>query len=206
MAMRKEVFDEKMLTKHPTTIFRYRPGLEREIKTIIDSQLWCQRADLLNDPYDSFPPCDNGVSLQYMSYVSCFAEKYNSMYFWSHYAAQHTGICIEYDFEMDLNIFPVIYTAKPIDFPYILPGFIKSMDWKMEKEWRYMSLNEDRVKEHSTGFIDNFIEPKAVYFGLRVDQKTMESNISEISCAHKKCKFYKILNDEKKYRLFRKEI
>lgn len=46
--------------------------------------------------------------------VVCLSEVYDSMLMWSHYAQNHTGFCIEYDFkESDMlckQLYPVIYT------------------------------------------------------------------------------------------------
>ena len=54
--------------------------------------------------------------------VVCLSEVYDSMLMWSHYAQNHTGFCIEYDFkESDMlykHLYPVIYTKDGI---YILP-------------------------------------------------------------------------------------
>lgn len=46
--------------------------------------------------------------------VVCLSEVYDSMLMWSHYAQNHTGYCIEYDFEENdmfyRHLYPVIYT------------------------------------------------------------------------------------------------
>lgn len=56
--------------------------------------------------------------------VTCFSETYESILMWSHYAKDHTGCCVKYDFKslghkhhLTRNIFPVIYTKEifPID-------------------------------------------------------------------------------------------
>ena len=56
------------------------------------------------------------------NYCLCLSENNSSVLMWSHYADNHKGICIEYDFESIKNnkliyysLFPVNYTAKPID-------------------------------------------------------------------------------------------
>jgi hypothetical protein len=55
-------------------------------------------------------------------YVTCFSETYESIVMWSHYANDHKGFCIEYDFkELGVNdpvarfIFPVIYSKTLFD-------------------------------------------------------------------------------------------
>ena len=46
--------------------------------------------------------------------VVCLSETYDSMLMWGHYAMNHTGYCIEYEFEKDdicySNLHPVEYT------------------------------------------------------------------------------------------------
>ena len=46
--------------------------------------------------------------------VVCLSEVYDSMLMWGHYAMNHTGYCIEYEFEKDdicySNLHPVEYT------------------------------------------------------------------------------------------------
>ena len=48
--------------------------------------------------------------------VVCLSEVYDSMLMWSHYAQNHTGFCIEYDFEeKDMfykHLHPVVYTKE----------------------------------------------------------------------------------------------
>ena len=55
-------------------------------------------------------------------YISCFSETNKSILMWSHYAENHEGFCVEYDFkELGANdpvtryIFPVIYSNKVFD-------------------------------------------------------------------------------------------
>lgn len=56
--------------------------------------------------------------------VSCFSEDYRSILMWSHYAEDHTGFCVQYDFKSLGNnshltriLYPIFYTNKifPID-------------------------------------------------------------------------------------------
>ena len=90
--------------------------------------------------------------------IGCFSENSSSVLMWSHYAQNHTGICIEYDTqelfkqrEMKLFLNPVIYKAKRFDLTHhldpvgmrdpnvigpILASCHKSPDWSYEKEWR----------------------------------------------------------------------
>ena len=54
--------------------------------------------------------------------VVCLSETYDSMLMWSHYARNHTGYCIEYEFNKDdmyyssLHHFSTIRTKNPEAF------------------------------------------------------------------------------------------
>ena len=97
--------------------------------------------------------------------ISCFAEKYDNILMWSHYADKHTGFCVEYDLskmrsqEAKLMLYPVIYSKKRPLFPLSMFDFsdvknvkakegvlpyaditetllTKSDIWSYEEEWR----------------------------------------------------------------------
>ncbi len=51
--------------------------------------------------------------------VSCFSEDYKSILMWSHYAKDHSGFCVQYDFKslgnnshLTRSLFPIFYTNK----------------------------------------------------------------------------------------------
>jgi hypothetical protein len=98
------------------------------------------------------------ASLKNTLRISCFCENFSSVLMWSHYAENHTGICIEYPTkelfqnpEIAVFLHPVIYKAERFDStnhfdpagirePNILSPTLaschKSPDWSYEKEWR----------------------------------------------------------------------
>ncbi|WP_273241722.1 DUF2971 domain-containing protein [Hyphomonas atlantica corrig.] len=102
----------------------------------------------------------NSMSAFFRSGFSVLSLSANptSTLMWSHYAASHTGFCIEYDFGAlpytDLRnrmCFPVFYRNKRTDVSRYLAvrprrrfnnligtylSLIKSRDWEYEKEWR----------------------------------------------------------------------
>lgn len=93
--------------------------------------------------------------------VLCFAENATSVLMWSHYANNHKGFCIEYDFgkldPSDLRrrlCYPVFYRKKFTDATRYLSklniaeynnlfgvfmSLIKSDEWAYEEEWRIVS-------------------------------------------------------------------
>lgn len=117
-------------------------------------------------------------------YVSCFSEFENlySICMWSHYANNHEGICVEYDF-CDINKFcdfgclPILYTNN-----YLLPLeyegngvqrilallYYKAQEWKYEKEWRLATINEN-IKV--PGYKIEFAQPINIYIGCKASEK-----------------------------------
>ena len=99
----------------------------------------------------------NNIHYQGSTVIRCFSEINNSILMWSHYAENHKGFCLEYDFktlginhEINVNLFPVIYRPKLFNidkhlfnndnslnyFSFILAAIHKSKEWEYEKEWR----------------------------------------------------------------------
>lgn len=119
-------------------------------------------------------------------YVSCFSEDAVSMLMWSHYANNHTGMCIEYDFnEMDMRdealwgLHPVFYSESLLDlnvysdevrkkvFIPILASISKSKEWSYEEEWRMIF-----VKEKGTDpFNHKVSKPKSIILGSKVSEE-----------------------------------
>ena len=91
--------------------------------------------------------------------IICFSETFSNILMWSHYAANHTGLCVGYDAECDFfnsmyhceysqnigELKPVVYSRERPQFN--LPSdlvndtnfwFNKSIDWAYEKEHRIL--------------------------------------------------------------------
>ena len=123
------------------------------------------------------------------TYVFCLSERDDSTLMWAHYAAENTGICIEYNYnQLQLNnlrrqcLFPVVYSSMPIDvsslighdakpkeqYPYdtaiLCVALNKSVEWEYEKEWRFViiltSIHEKRLALQS-------ISPERIIWGNR---------------------------------------
>ena len=124
--------------------------------------------------------------------VSCFTTNSNSVVMWSHYAKQHTGICIEFSgssmvasaefFEL---VHPVRYAEKLFDFTQVfsfsapeadaeygpvLAACHKSKEWEYENEWRLVSTDPKRQKEPKFSLNACGIKPGRIILGARIDQ------------------------------------
>lgn len=123
--------------------------------------------------------------------ISCFSESPYLLLMWAHYANEHKGFCIEYEIpdfgegskNLLGNIYPVIYTDTRNDLsPVFLnweesgnPGteglcgmykyglLSKSIDWKYQKEWRLISL--DNIIDVDEKDNCKFFKIKKVYLG-----------------------------------------
>lgn len=124
--------------------------------------------------------------------VVCLSEVYDSMLMWSHYAQNHKGYCIEYDFEKDdmvyKHIHPVIYkkeryaiTGKDMlgkNTEWIYKATCTKSDvWSYEKEWRIVTANFNKVMpqklEYPNGkYVLNFKNNiKSFYLGAKISSK-----------------------------------
>lgn len=136
------------------------------------------------------------------SYKICsLSERIDSLPMWAHYADNHQGFVMEYDFQslekndIALNcLWPVYYNGifdassafkslfegkKFNNLVAILAALHKSPDWSYECEWRLV-LPDDSTQDGI-----NFRAPlKAVYLGTKMKTNDCKNNLSEvIKCA-----------------------
>jgi hypothetical protein len=112
--------------------------------------------------------------------LSSFSEHNHSTVMWAHYAANHSGICIQYDLTQDLNVaaqmFPVFYSKEMFDMTPAIPGahvhstllissIRKSIEWNYEREWRLLFPVDDPSKE--AGGYCQCPTPTAIYLGSK---------------------------------------
>lgn len=152
--------------------------------------------------------------------IACFSQTYDSMYFWSHYADSHKGICLEYSFRRGLDLI-----AKPEEVQYCESdsneNFIKkfysktlfgdnflymtkSKDWEQEKEVRIASSNalsfqkEIKSEEDFLRFKESLIKEKILQ---KLDGKTDNfdgrRNLEKCECGEFKYRFYSRRPSEK---------
>lgn len=140
-------------------------------------------------------PCSN--FLCDFSRVSCFSERNDSILMWSHYADEHKGFVLGYDFRTDFNkevldsLYPVIYSKKRYDatdaIRYLVGELVKmrnninqdqlfilaaalykSKDWSYEKEWRIISYG------NKEDFVRINLHPSCICYGSRIDSKDFD--------------------------------
>ncbi|QYX54863.1 DUF2971 domain-containing protein [Pseudomonas sp. S07E 245] len=118
--------------------------------------------------------------------ICSFCESEKSILMWAHYARDHTGFCIEYDFTSlgahDLKtrfMYPVLYSealhdhsdhmadldrSKANPLSIVLPAITKNKEWSYEKEWRLVFSNNFLPSPISLPVP----KPKRVYAGVRI--------------------------------------
>lgn len=141
--------------------------------------------------------------LEETMYVSCFSEieNLNSLRMWAHYANNHKGICVEYDFQ-DVNnacsfgCIPIVYSDvhpfKDFFFEKKVHNFVnfvyvKSAEWKYEKEWR---ISQRIDLSEGDGFKADLATPKAIYLGCKAEAR-LEKEVSDF-CKEKKIPLFKM--------------
>lgn len=87
-----------------------------------------QRANYIKTQFKAYKEGFLDPELKEKIYVACLSETNESILMWSHYANNHKGFCIEYNFkELEINnpitrfIFPVLYSKAIFDMKDYLP-------------------------------------------------------------------------------------
>ena len=105
--------------------------------------------------------------------VVCFSKIFDSILMWSHYSRNHTGVCLEFRFNLenkDFFLYPVMYITDFIKTDYLsepetsLLNWVlsKSVEWAYEKEVRAVSF----IKNGFVNLPPNVI--KGIYFGSKI--------------------------------------
>ncbi|MBD8571242.1 DUF2971 domain-containing protein [Pseudomonas syringae] len=146
----------------------------------------------------------NEVSLAFRSkmmgvYKICsLSERIDSILMWSHYAVDHKGFAMEYDFHelsrrdnLVRSLWPVLYNSEMLDVSHLIASedrpddfnnlfgiaaaIHKTEDWQYEKEWRLIIHSNDAL---------NVPAPlKAVYIGAKAADKDRAALIAAANFA-----------------------
>ena len=140
--------------------------------------------DLENHVYPGLNKFQETIS-KYL-YVACFSKDPSNMLMWSHYADNHKGIILGFDFDDEYlindNIFKdVIYSNSvavlDIEHLKIKISITKSLDWKYEKEKRLIvpksHLHLLNKKNNISGINIKKSSIKEIILGSRINSKTI---------------------------------
>lgn len=179
---------------------RYRAASENAFAEIADGQAWYSRYDRLNDPYEGVYINRSGEPVfdQFIKSLRalCFSRRNDNLLLWAHYADNHRGICLQYEFTDDTyrgQCFPVEYSPnQPIlekveRYPAGVSAaetlsihkdrearvfLTKSQDWSYEEEYRLLRLAEEPNAPGERRPVPAKLT--AIYFGLRTSPQTIE--------------------------------
>ena len=140
--------------KKENIYYKFRPINKNTITMLINNEIYFSDTKKLNDPFDcpiesyeryGFKP----KVLSLVKYKENFKNIENILMF-SHYADEHKGICIEYEFDdnfLDKDIFfDEVKYKKELEYKNLQDIFtIKYKDWKYENEVRFISFDENNL-------------------------------------------------------------
>jgi hypothetical protein len=175
-------------------------------------QNWYSRIEYLNDPFELFFNDKTGTEVFKLfkkSICICsFSKNRNEILMWSHYSENHTGICLEYEFDQEVNkgsFFEIEYcneilTIEKVDF--LDSGHLslniktngkfitqKFKTWEYEQEIRTIRLDSDyNVKGISGKFLG---ELTGIYFGKNSSPNDIQ-RIKLNTRHYKNLKYYKV--------------
>lgn len=181
-------------------LYRFRAPCENTFAELADGQGWYSRYDCLNDPFEGvyINQSDEHIFDRLIESfrVLCFSRTNDSLLLWSHYADNHRGICLEYEFtdnDFRKGCFPVVYSPSqpvlerveryPADHPVAGAAgtlsinmnneakvfLTKSQDWFYEQEYRVIRVAKKLTEVGERQPIPANLT--AVYFGLRASQQ-----------------------------------
>lgn len=206
---------------------------DKKIKGIENNTIWMPLYKDLNDPfemkalyYEKKILEDKGWNIELIDKIfesikgstlitSFTASSYNNIPMWAHYSNNHHGICIEYEVENPLWLYPVSYETNRVCINSILTNtindivkardtkidrnlfiistlgaMIKNKRWSYEDEWRIIAknLNDSGIESK----IANFgLKVKSIYIGVNCRDK-VKNRLIDI-CKNINCNLYKMV-------------
>ncbi len=187
----------QQLLENPDPIFEYSCLVASGGKTPTENERERIR-DLIEEYTRNISAIENpSPAIQAILHACSLTENSSSLSMWSHYADEHKGICIEYDFgalpKGDINrnrLYPVCYNSKRFDsskyfvemfsganpvnlfFP-LLACMHKSPEFSYEKEWRLVEFNLGNsggavASEPARGAETDMPAASHIYLGARI--------------------------------------
>ncbi len=153
-----------------------------------DQKLWSPSISNLNDPLEAAflygkaiadPTIADAVKMMMKSNwfgCICFTRDPICVQMWAHYAADHSGYCIEYyrpsSFLLSAYCKPVLYRRQMPEIENIKRidklFWTKSEAWEYEAEWRLQYIRADAHTD------PGLLKPNGVIFGLRTPDSTKQ--------------------------------
>jgi hypothetical protein len=139
--------------------------------------------------------------------IYCLSKKNDSILMWSHYANNHTGICIEFDEEKLLEmgeIYDVNYVEDFNPQSNVLDHIVmKSKEWSYESEKRLVKF--DWIKETQSKNFGKFTLPlnsiTGLIFGCKIDTEVFKKYCQLVLAKNSNIKIYKTERVQGKFKL-----
>jgi hypothetical protein len=181
----------------PSTVFKYFGTKEIHLESLKEKYLYHSDYVYFNDPFDcnielinfektgkskKEDKLEDDIRNKFSSIgVCCFTRNVNSILMWSHYASNHKGFCVEYNYNSRIN------GINPLDVNYsnsfVKADFYKDkqdalfhMVFTKAKQWEY----EEELRSINSHFTDNnsrkvpFLKEdiRAIYMGVNCYEST----------------------------------
>lgn len=172
-------------------LYKYRRGTKEDLENLINDKFVLSIPRNFNDPFEfiSISMELKGIyedkyvnenipkltkKIEDVFKVGCFADNYNEILMWSHYADSHKGFCIRYDinelFDKIGVLIPVEYNDKIIEESLsdvsCRAMFRKSTKWNYEGEWRMV----ESIESNEPYVLIDVPKPKAIFLGCNIDE------------------------------------
>lgn len=216
--------------EYPEGLLSFRPITEYSLADLINNEVTVCSPRVMNDPYDT-------LLLKWGEYireayndkksVNAFVQSFESyrirsfcrmndkngdntiskVLMWSHYADNHKGFCIKYNFSKDfirteerfVSLFrDIIYHKSEAPFELNLDSLdtnkslcTKLKDWEYENEVRLITYAPDKKGEFLSIPLDEKSTIDAVYFGYRCPDEKIQT-IKNALIKYPSVKFYKM--------------
>ncbi len=168
--------------KIPEKLYLYRDWNEYTKEIFKYNELYLSSPIDFNDPFDCrIKVYDEDKEINELvsnAKIRCFSEKYDDILMWSHYAASHSGICIEFDAKK-IKKKEIIGDFLQVRYVDKMPHYVtdkqinlkrsvscKYINWEYEKEYRLLVRNWEKNTYH---FPKEAITK--VYIGCRADNE-----------------------------------
>ena len=142
--------------------------------------------------------------------IGCLSENKESILMWSHYADNHRGFAIEYDFDeikaLNNILLPVLYTtqmnelSKAFTYGYDVEIYYslitKAKEWEYENEWRIINADTQfcKIRERVS-----MPKPKAIYVGCKTNLEDEKKLVD--FCIYNDIQIYKMKMKEDAFKL-----
>jgi hypothetical protein len=193
----------------PLRLYRYRSfvrgadALAQEIDAVKSGYIYCSTFDRMNDPMEGYFRPTSGfkghtdykktlqriVGVKTNIGVACFSETKDDLLMWTHYAGNHSGVCIAYSTKRLLDGLsenvslvrlgygdapPLVSANEALNAERAARKILsqKKLNWAYEREWRVLGpvgqvpINGQAVAE--------------IYFGSRVSLANRQKFLSKL--------------------------